>query len=92
MVETYHALGIAEGLEEMEEAIWSGEGSDYGAFTPFVAAVIDGGWDIGPDGIADGEIGNMTGADPGGHEQTKDYITNRGVAEVLETFCQLNYM
>ena len=70
----------------MHEAIWWWERAGNVAIFATVAAVIDDLGDIAIDGPADHEIVDMSGCDPGDHEESKYVVADDAEIQVFETF------
>lgn len=70
----------------MAKAIWRREGAGEGTVFAAIATILDFIGDVGVDGIADCEVHDVPGSDPGDHEDAKDNIAEGCEAEVFEAF------
>lgn len=89
VVPAYDAVWVLEGVEEVAEAVGCGERSLDGAVLAAVAAVLDLVGDVGVDGVADHEVEDVAGCDPGDHEDAEEDVADGGEAEILEALCEL---
>jgi hypothetical protein len=73
----------------MSDSIRGREGPCEGAILAPVASEIGVDGEVGPDGIANGEVGNVARRDPGDHEDPKNNVADPGEAHVFKAFCDL---
>ena len=74
-----HALGVLEGLEEVVESIWGFDGAVQVLVRAPVTSEVDFSWNIRVDGVAGPEVEEVSGDEPGNHEDAKGNVAGHAV-------------